>query len=141
LGQRSLDVDIPRGTRDGTVLRLAGQGLPGIGGGPPGDVYLHVPLVPHPRYRVVGDDLEMDLPLWPWAAVLGGAVKIATPRGRGGPRRGLPVGRRAGGGGRHHAGAPGATDRPRPGRARAAGSGPVHGADGGAAAAAVAAAP
>ncbi|TMQ22414.1 MAG: J domain-containing protein [Candidatus Rokuibacteriota bacterium] len=56
LGQRSLDVDIPRGTRDGTVLRLAGQGLPGIGGGPPGDVYLHVRLVPHPRYRVVGDD-------------------------------------------------------------------------------------
>ena len=81
LGQRSLDVDISRGTRDGTVLRLAGQGLPGIGGGPPGDVYLHVRLVLHPRYRVVGDDLEMDLPLWPWQAVLGEAVKIDTPDG------------------------------------------------------------
>jgi curved DNA-binding protein len=74
-------VDIPLGTRDGTVLRLAGQGQPGLNGGPPGDLYLHVRLVPHPRYRVSGDDLEMDLPLWPWQAVLGGDVRIETPDG------------------------------------------------------------
>ena len=52
-----------------------------MNGGPPGDLYLRVRLVPHPRYRVVGDDLEMDLPLWPWQAVLGGEVKIDTPDG------------------------------------------------------------
>jgi curved DNA-binding protein len=81
-GGRSLDVEIPVGVRDGTVLRLAGQGERGVGGGPPGDLFLHLRLVPHPRYRVVGDDLEMDLPLWPWQAVLGGSVRIETPDGQ-----------------------------------------------------------
>ena len=80
-GGRSLEVEIPRGARDGTVLRLAGQGGPGIGGGPPGDLYLRMRLVPHPRYRVVGDDVEMDLPLWPWQAVLGAQVTTETPDG------------------------------------------------------------
>jgi curved DNA-binding protein len=78
---RSLDVDIPVGVRDGTVLRLAGQGGRGINGGPPGDLFLRLRLAPHPRYRVNGDDLEMDLPLWPWQAVLGDEVKIDTPDG------------------------------------------------------------
>ncbi len=80
-GSRSLDVEIPLGAREGTMLRLAGQGEPGGGGGPPGDLYLRVRLVPHPRYRVAGDDLEMDLPLWPWQAVLGAGVRIETPDG------------------------------------------------------------
>ncbi len=80
-GGRQLDVEIPKGARDGTVLRLAGQGGRGINGGPPGDIYLHVRVTPHPRYRVIGDDLEMDLPLWPWQAVLGGEVRIDTPDG------------------------------------------------------------
>jgi curved DNA-binding protein len=81
LGERSIDVEIPPGVRDGTVLRLAGQGQPGIGDGPPGDLYLRARLVPHPRYRVVGEDLEVDLPLQPWQALLGGAVKVETPDG------------------------------------------------------------
>ena len=80
-GDRTLEVEVPRGAREGTVLRLAGQGEPGLNGGPPGDLYLHVRLVPHPRYRVVGDDLEMDLPLWPWQAVLGAEVQVETPDG------------------------------------------------------------
>ncbi|HTU00878.1 MAG TPA: DnaJ C-terminal domain-containing protein [Candidatus Sulfotelmatobacter sp.] len=80
-GNRSLDVEIPRSVRDGSMLRLAGQGGSGVGGGPAGDLYLHVRLTPHPRYRVAGDDLEMDLPLWPWQAVLGAEVRIATPDG------------------------------------------------------------
>ena len=79
LDGHSLDVTIPRGIRDGATLRLAGQGGPGINGGPAGDVYLHVRLLPHPRYRVAGDDLEMDLPLWPWQAVLGSDVRVDTP--------------------------------------------------------------
>ena len=80
-GGRSLDVDIPIGARDGTTLRLAGQGEPGTNGGPPGDLYLRLRLIPHPRYRVVGDDLEMDLPLWPWQAVLGADIQVETPDG------------------------------------------------------------
>ena len=79
---RSLDVTIPRGIRDGATLRLAGQGGPGVNGGPAGDVYLRVRLLPHPRYRVVGDDLEMDLALWPWQAVLGAEVRVTHPTGR-----------------------------------------------------------
>jgi curved DNA-binding protein len=80
-GGRNLEVDVPTGAREGTVLRLTGQGGPGVGGGPRGDLYLRVRMVPHPRYRVRGDDLEMDLPLWPWQAVLGAEVKIDTPDG------------------------------------------------------------
>jgi curved DNA-binding protein len=81
LGERALDVTIPVGVRDGTVLRLAGQGEPGIGGGPPGDLYLRMRLIPDSRARVSGDDLEMDLPLWPWQAVLGAEVRLETPDG------------------------------------------------------------
>jgi curved DNA-binding protein len=80
-GSRNLEVEIPLGAREGTVLRLAGQGERGVGGGPPGDLYLHVHAVPHPRYRAAGDDLEMDLPLWPWQAVLGAEVRVETPDG------------------------------------------------------------
>ena len=80
-GGRTIEVDIPRGAREGTVLRLAGQGEPGLNGGPPGDLFLHVRMVPHPRYRVVGDDLEMEVPIAPWQAVLGGEVKVETPDG------------------------------------------------------------
>jgi curved DNA-binding protein len=78
-GGRTLDVKIPLGVRDGTILRLAGQGEPGMGGAPPGDLLLHIHLVPHPRYRITGDEIEMDLPLWPWQAVLGAQVRTETP--------------------------------------------------------------
>jgi curved DNA-binding protein len=78
---RAVDVEIPIGVRDGVVLRLAGQGGPGANGGPSGDLYLHLRLAPHPRYRVAGDDLEMDLPLWPWQTVLGAEVRVDTPEG------------------------------------------------------------
>jgi curved DNA-binding protein len=81
LDGKSVDVTIPLGVRDGAVLRLAEQGEPGFNGGPPGDLYLHARLIPHPRYRVIGDDLEMDLSLWPWQAVLGGGVNVETPDG------------------------------------------------------------
>jgi curved DNA-binding protein len=81
LGNRSLDVEIPPGARDGTVLRLAGQGESGHGGGEAGDLYLRLRLTPDSRYRVVDDDLEMDLPLWPWQAVLGAEVRLDTPDG------------------------------------------------------------
>ena len=54
---------------------------PGIGGGPTGDLYLRIRLIPDSRFRVSGDDLEMDLPLWPWQAVLGAEVRVETPDG------------------------------------------------------------
>jgi curved DNA-binding protein len=82
LGQgRALDVEIPKGARTGTVLRLAGQGEPGALGGPPGDLYMHLRVKDDGRFRVEGDDLAMDLPLWPWQAVLGATVRTDVPDG------------------------------------------------------------
>ena len=78
---RTLDVEIPKGARTGTVLRLAGQGEPGAQGGPAGDLYLHVRVRDDGRYKVEGDDLAMELALWPWQAVLGATVRTHVPDG------------------------------------------------------------
>src|SRR6202030_3714634 len=65
--------------RDGSVLRLAGQGEPGANGGAPGDLHVHIELLPHLRVTVQGaDDLMMELPVAPWEAVLGGRVPVET---------------------------------------------------------------
>jgi curved DNA-binding protein len=82
-GHKTLDVTIPAGVRDGTVLRLAGQGGPGAGGGPAGDLLVHVRLLPHPRLTTEGaDDLAMELPVAPWEAVLGARVPVETLDGQ-----------------------------------------------------------
>jgi curved DNA-binding protein len=62
----------------GQKLRLRGQGGKGVRGGPDGDIYVHLELQPHPRYRVDGKDLYFDLPLAPWEAALGGEVRVNT---------------------------------------------------------------
>jgi curved DNA-binding protein len=71
-------VRIPAGVREGQKIRLAGQGGPGIGGSPAGDLYLRVRLGRHPDFTVRGSDLAFDLELAPWEAVLGVKVKIPT---------------------------------------------------------------
>jgi DnaJ-class molecular chaperone len=82
-GRRTLEVSIPAGVRDGTVLRLAGQGEPGAGGGPAGDLLVEVRLQPHPRFAVDGnDDLVLELPVAPWEAVLGARVAVDALDGR-----------------------------------------------------------
>jgi curved DNA-binding protein len=80
-GQRTLDVNIPAGVIDGQRIRLRGQGGRGTGGGEPGDLYLIIRIAPHPRYRVSGRDLYAPLPLSPWEAALGAAVRVDTPGG------------------------------------------------------------
>ena len=82
-GQRpvtnSLQVSIPVGMRDGNVLRLSGQGEPGLGGGPAGDLFVRIRLQPEARFAVEGtDDLMAELPVAPWEAVLGAKVPLAT---------------------------------------------------------------
>ncbi|MEV0569230.1 DnaJ C-terminal domain-containing protein [Dactylosporangium sp. NPDC050588] len=57
------------------------QGTSGLGGGPRGDLYLVVRLAPHPRYRVDGRDITVDLPVTPWEAAVGASVPVATPAG------------------------------------------------------------
>ena len=79
---RTLDVKIPKGIHEGQMIRLAGQGAPGRGDAPPGDLLLEIAFKPHPRYRVVGRDLHVALPLAPWEAALGAVVPVETPGAR-----------------------------------------------------------
>ena len=78
---RSLDVTIPAGVRDGQILRLQGQGAPGRNGGPPGDALIEIHVAPHPYFRREGDDIHLDLPITLAEAVLGGKVTVPTPTG------------------------------------------------------------
>jgi curved DNA-binding protein len=81
LDTRTLDVRIPQGVREGQLIRLAGQGSPGLGGGPPGDLLLEVHFRPHSRYQVHGRDLLVDLPVAPWEAALGAVIPVPLPDG------------------------------------------------------------
>lgn len=81
LAERTLNVQIPKGIHEGQSIRLAGQGIPGSGGGQPGDLYLEVHFKPHPRYRVEGRDVYATLLLAPWEAALGATVQAAVPDG------------------------------------------------------------
>jgi len=75
---RSYDVAIPAGVRDGQRIRLAGEGGKGSAGGPSGDLFLRVRHRPHPRLRLDGRDLHVDLPVTPWEAALGAQVEVPT---------------------------------------------------------------
>jgi curved DNA-binding protein len=81
LETRTLNVKIPRGVHEGQVIRLAGQGAPGIGGGATGDLLMEVRFKPHDRLRAQGRDLHLTLPLAPWEAALGAAVPVPLPDG------------------------------------------------------------
>jgi len=78
---KTLDVAIPPGAEDGQILRLRGQGGPGIGGGPPGDALIEIHVTPHPFFRRVGNDIHLDLPVTLAEAVLGARVPVPTPGG------------------------------------------------------------
>lgn len=79
--ERVLNVRIPAGIRQGQHIRLAGQGAPGPGAGPAGDLYLEIEFRPHPFYRVDGNDMYLELPVAPWEAALGATAKVPTPAG------------------------------------------------------------
>jgi curved DNA-binding protein len=79
--ERVLDVSIPKGMRAGQHLRLSGQGGPGLGDGPAGDLFLEVEFNPHSLYRVDARDVYLDLPIAPWEAALGASVATPTPEG------------------------------------------------------------
>jgi len=81
-GRRTLNVNIPRGVTDGTRLRLSGQGSPGMGGGPRGDLYVRINLKTHSRFEVDGYDLKCALNISPWEAVLGTSVPLDTLDGK-----------------------------------------------------------
>ena len=76
--QQTLQLKIPRGIRPGQKIRLAAKGAAGSGGGPPGDLYLTVDVLPHGRFRLEGSDLHTTLPITPWEAALGGTAQLET---------------------------------------------------------------
>ncbi len=89
-GGGPLEVTIPQGVNDGQTIRLRGKGAPGMGEGPPGDALVTITVAPHPLFRRVGDDIEIELPISLDEAVLGakveaptieGPVKLTVPKG------------------------------------------------------------
>jgi curved DNA-binding protein len=78
---RTYEVTIPAGVRDGQRIRLAGEGGQGRSGGPAGDLFLRVRITPHPRLRLEGRDLHVELPVTPWEAALGATVEVPTLNG------------------------------------------------------------
>jgi DnaJ-class molecular chaperone len=74
---KSIEVKIPAGVREGSVIRLSGQGEAGHGN-MAGDLYLKVNLERHPIFTVSGDDVYVDASITPWEAVLGGKIQVPT---------------------------------------------------------------
>ena len=77
----TVDVTVPPGARDGQLLRLAGKGGAGIGGGPPGDAFVEIVVKPHPLFTRKDDDIHLELPVSLTEAVLGGKISVPTPTG------------------------------------------------------------
>jgi len=75
---KTLNVNVPKGVRNGARIRLAGQGNPGAGGGPSGDLYLKVRIAPHRLFKIEDNNIVLDLPLAPWEAALGAKVRVPT---------------------------------------------------------------
>lgn len=74
----SVEVSIPGGVENGQVLRLAGKGSPGIGGGPAGDALIEVAVRPHPRFERKGADIHLALPVTLGEAAAGGRINVPT---------------------------------------------------------------
>jgi molecular chaperone DnaJ/curved DNA-binding protein len=79
---RRLDVKIPAGVREGSRIRVAGEGNPGAQGGPAGDLYLIVHVLPDPRFRREGDDLYTEVSAPVSRLALGGSIDVPTMSGQ-----------------------------------------------------------
>lgn len=79
---KRIQVKIPAGVDNGSKIRVAGEGQPGIGGGPRGDLYLVISVKPDPQYERKGDDLYVDVDVDLVKAMLGGEVTVPVPDGR-----------------------------------------------------------
>jgi len=76
--EKTYEVDVPAGVDDGTQLRLPGRGGAGPRGGPLGDLYLHVRVLAHERFRRDGQDLIADLHVSMTQAALGAELEFET---------------------------------------------------------------
>src|SRR5687768_5913407 len=94
LGDRAIRARIPRGATDGERLRLPGKGGPGANGGPPGNLYLNISVLPHPLFKPSGHDFDLEVPVAPWEAALGAEIEVPTLDGMVAMR--LPAGSKSG---------------------------------------------
>jgi DnaJ-class molecular chaperone len=78
---RTLDIDVPEGTADGTTLRLKGQGMPGTKGQPAGDAFVEIHVQPHAFFETRDNDIHVEVPVTLPEAVLGGRIKVPTVGG------------------------------------------------------------
>lgn len=75
---KTLEVRIPQGVKTGSRVRIAGQGGPGQNGGPNGDVYLMITVIPDPRFEIDGRNLRARVEVPLYTALLGGEVVLPT---------------------------------------------------------------
>ncbi len=78
----TLDLTVPEGVADGQVLRLKGKGTPGLRGGENGDALVEIHVRPHAKFKRIGNDILLELPITIDEAVLGGKIEVATISGR-----------------------------------------------------------
>jgi len=78
---RRIDVHIPAGIDTGSRIRVAGHGAPGLRGGPPGDLFLHISVKPHRFFRREGKDIYSTVPITVGEAVLGARIEVPGPTG------------------------------------------------------------
>ena len=75
---KNLCITVPAGVANGQTIKLKGQGGPGMNGGPAGDLYITFIIPDDSRFKRVGDDLYLTVPLNLYTAVLGGEQIIGT---------------------------------------------------------------
>ncbi|HOQ31329.1 MAG TPA: molecular chaperone DnaJ [Candidatus Hydrogenedens sp.] len=75
---RETEINIPPGVDVGTTLRSVGDGEAGIGGGPPGDLYVHLQIKEHPLFERKGSDLYCEVPVTLSQAISGTVIKAPT---------------------------------------------------------------
>ena len=75
-------MSIPKGIADNDIIRLKGQGGPGYGQGPNGELYLHIKFIAHPLFDVEEHNLMLSIPISPWEAALGSSVTVPTLSGQ-----------------------------------------------------------
>lgn len=79
---RRLEVKIPPGVDTGSRIRIAGEGGPGMAGGPKGDLYLAISVRPHAVFERKADDLHTEISVSLTDAILGGEVEVPTLKGK-----------------------------------------------------------
>ncbi len=77
-----IKVKIPPGVKNGTKIRIAGKGEPGLPGGTVGDLYIVTKVKPHPFFERNNENLTCEVPITYWEAALGGEIEVPSPEGK-----------------------------------------------------------